>query len=70
MIESQIDGAFHGWMGDTIYRLVNGQIWRQAEYAYQYHYAYRPTVGILETANGYEMQVEGMPGLMRVERLA
>ena len=33
VIESQIDGEFEGWEGETIFKLTNGQIWQQAEYA-------------------------------------
>ena len=32
VIESNIDGAFEGWNGDTVYRLMNGQTWKQKEY--------------------------------------
>ena len=35
VIESQIDGEFHGWDGETIFKLTNGQIWQQAEYGYE-----------------------------------
>src|SRR6202044_232769 len=31
-IESSISGEFHGWDGETIFKLDNGQIWQQAEY--------------------------------------
>ena len=40
VVESQIDGDFNGWEGETIVKLMNGQIWQQAEYHYEYHYAY------------------------------
>ena len=46
VIESQIDGEFEGWEGDTMFKLVNGQIWQQSSYAYTYSYAYMPDVMI------------------------
>jgi len=41
-IESQIDGDFEGWEGDTIIKLMNGQIWQQTEYYYYYTYSFMP----------------------------
>jgi hypothetical protein len=29
VIESQIDGDFEGWDGETIFKLTNGEIWQQ-----------------------------------------
>lgn len=58
-IETNIDGDFKGWEGETIYRLRNGQIWQQASYHYHYHYAYAPEVTIYSTARGCAMRVSG-----------
>src|SRR3990172_12376875 len=69
VIESQIDGEFSGWEGETIFKLTNGQIWQQAAYAYTYHYAYRPKVVIFSTLGRYKMAVEGVPGSIYVVRL-
>lgn len=60
VIESQIDGDFEGWEGETIVKLVNGQIWQQAEYHYEYHYAFMPKVMIYRSGAGYKMKVEGV----------
>jgi hypothetical protein len=68
MIKSQVDGEFSGWEGDTLVKLVNGQVWQQTEYWYHYHYAYMPRVTIT-TDGGYKMMVEGIPKAVRVERL-
>ena len=35
-VESTLAGNFEGWSGETIFKLDNGQIWEQAEYAYTY----------------------------------
>lgn len=45
VIESQIDGEFEGWQGETIVKLLNGQIWQQSEYYYTYHYSFMPKAG-------------------------
>lgn len=68
-IESQIDGEFSGWEGDTVFRLTNGQIWQQADYDYDYHYAYSPDVLIFLADGRYMMQVEGMSEPIAVIRL-
>jgi hypothetical protein len=59
VIESKIDGEFEGWQGETIVKLVNGQIWQQAEYRYEYHYAFMPDVLIYRSGGGYKMKVKG-----------
>ena len=68
-IESRIDGEFSGWEGETIFKLENGQIWKQASYAYMYSYKYRPKVLIFRTEGGYEMKVDGVSNRIRVTRL-
>ena len=69
VIESSIDGEFTGWEGDTIFMLSNGQIWQQASYDYEYHYAYSPDVIIVRTNGRYMMRVEGVDDPVRVIRL-
>lgn len=60
-----VDGSWRGWSGDTIVQMTDGSIWRQDEYQYEYHYAYRPTATI---TNG-RMLVEGMSRAVLVRRL-
>jgi hypothetical protein len=62
----RVNGAWTGWSGDTIVRLTNGSIWRQAQYYYRYQYKYRPKVIIDQ---GY-MYVDGMPKAVKVRRIA
>jgi hypothetical protein len=69
VIESRIDGTFEGWDGDTVFRLINGQVWQQATYAYHYAYAYMPRVLIVRDGSGYVMQVEGVRPTVRVRQL-
>ena len=69
VIESKIDGEFEGWEGETIVKLINGQIWQQSEYHYHYHYAYMPDVAIFRSGTGYKMLVEGVDKPVRVMQL-
>lgn len=69
VIESQIDGDFEGWDGETIFKLTNGQIWQQASHAYHYHYAFMPEVVIYKTSGGYKMKVEDVEETIYVRRI-
>jgi hypothetical protein len=68
-IESNLDGTFNGWDGETIFKLTNGQIWQQSSYAYTYHYAYRPQVIIYPSNGGCKMKVDGVSGTIFVQLL-
>jgi hypothetical protein len=69
VIETQVDGEFSGWEGETIVKLMNGQIWQQAEYHYEYHYAYMPKVLVYPSGGGFKMKVEGTSQDVGVQRL-
>lgn len=69
VIESRIDGAFEGWTGDTIFKLQNGQIWRQVTYNYKYKYIYAPKVTIFRSGSVYRMAVDGMDDSIQVRQL-
>jgi hypothetical protein len=64
-VKVYVNGSWTGWSGDTIVKLTNGSVWEQAEYYYEYRYAYRPEAII---AHG-RMQVAGMNRAVRVRRL-
>jgi hypothetical protein len=69
VIETQTDGEFNGWDGETIFKLANGQIWQQDSYAYTYHYAYRPKVLIYKSGATYRMKVDGVTDTISVKRI-
>ena len=69
LVESQIDGEFSGWEGETIFKLTNGQIWQQSSYAYTYTYSYRPKVMIFKVGGNYQMKVDGVDGRIGVTQL-
>lgn len=68
-VESEIDGEFHGWDGETIFKLTDGEIWQQSEYDYTYEYAYRPSVTIYKTASCWKMKVEDVDDAVCVKRI-
>jgi len=68
-IESKVDGSFEGWQGDTIVKLKNGEMWKQAEYYYHYYYAYMPKALVYRDGGGYKMRVEGVDRGVAVERV-
>lgn len=65
VIESKINGEFKGWEGETTYQLMNGQVWKQVAYKYQYKYAYMPRALVYEASSGMVMQVEGTRAKVR-----
>lgn len=69
VIETQIDGDFEGWEGETIFKMMNGQIWQQSSYDYAYHYAYSPEVLIYEFDGSWIMRVEDVDETINVTQL-
>ena len=69
VIETQISGTFEGWNGETIFKMMNGQIWQQSSYAYMYHYAYSPEVLIYEFKGSLIMKVEEIDVTIEVVQL-
>ena len=69
VIETRIDGEFEGWEGETIFKLMNGQIWQQVSYSYTYRYAYMPEVLIYPSRGSCMFRVEGVDKAIAVQRL-
>ena len=67
--ETQIDGDFEGWDGETIFKMTDGSIWQQSSYDYTYHYAYRPDVIIYSKSGQTYMKVEGVDDEIAVRRI-
>ena len=68
-INSYINGTFEGWDGDTVFTLMNGQIWQQTGYDYMYDYDYMPSVTIFSGSGGCNLQVDGVDDTIRVTRI-
>lgn len=69
VVESSIEGSFEGFKGETIIKLMNGQIWQQVDYYYYYYYAFMPEVLIYKSGSAYMMKVEGIDKAIRVKKL-
>lgn len=67
MIESRIRGKFSGWSGATLFRLENGQVWRQAERTSFSMQSDSPAVRIVPKAFGsWMLRIEGSNHSVRV----
>lgn len=62
-----VNGAWEGWKGETIVEMTDGSVWKQAEYYYEYRYAYRPEAVIM---SGDKLMVDGMNRAVRVRRMS
>jgi hypothetical protein len=69
IFESKIDGEFHGWTGNTLFALVNGQIWQQSSNGLARHHAYSPKVMIYRSGPAIKMHVEGLDPTIIVRRI-
>jgi hypothetical protein len=67
--EGVIISDFTGFDGDSEFEFNNGQVWKQAEYKYSYHYAYRPEAVVIDGRHGFTLKVEGMDETVGVRRL-
>jgi hypothetical protein len=52
-IRTRIVGEFRGWTGDTVFRLENGQVWRQRLPGRWFYRADSPEVVLKKNAVGY-----------------
>lgn len=66
LVESQIQGEFHGFATGRKFQLANGQWWQQDEAYMSSHASYRPMVMIYPIANGWLMSVDGVEKTVRV----
>jgi hypothetical protein len=67
--EGAIVSDFKGFEGESVFQFQNGHVWKQTEYKYDYHYAYRPEATVVDGINGPELHVEGMEETVRVRRI-
>ena len=60
---SRVDGTIDGLKGNTMIRLEDGSVWKQANRDDRYRAGVidHPTAVILRTSFGYKMRIEGMP---------
>ena len=69
-IQSRLVGEFSGWRGNTVFRLENGQVWRQSDDGRLVFQADAPLVTIRRGAFGtYRLSAEGVNSAVRVRRV-
>jgi hypothetical protein len=69
-IRSRIPGSFRGWSGKTVFRLENGQVWRQTSGGTFAVSMTDPVVVVQRGAFGtYFLSVEGYGSRTKVERV-
>lgn len=52
-IDSRIDGKFKGWTGKTVFKLQNGQVWKQRQSGKYYKKIESPEVEITKNLLGF-----------------
>lgn len=68
-ITSRITGHFDGWDGNTVFKLQNGQIWKQAGFGNFVHHADNPEVYIRKGWFGYLLRIKGYNATVAVRRI-
>lgn len=68
-IQTTIPGKFTGWTGDTVFKLANGQVWRQAEASVYSTNMQDPVVVIKKLTFGYVLTLPGQGESIFVIRL-
>ena len=69
-IVSTIEGPFEGWNGNTVFRLKNGQVWRQIDKSVFYERTQDPKVEIKKGLLGvYYLSIEGYGSRCKVKRV-
>lgn len=68
--ESKIKGEFSGWDGETVFELVNGQVWKQAKFKHKHHYKFMPLVKIWEEAGNHFLEVDCMNEMLQIKRIS
>ncbi|HEX5340348.1 MAG TPA: hypothetical protein VFX47_05665 [Gammaproteobacteria bacterium] len=69
-IESRIDGVLKGWTGNTLFKLENGQVWKQAGPGYETNMRLdHPQVVIKKLAFGYLLTLTGRRESVFVRRV-
>jgi len=68
--QGHLNGSFKGFKNrDTVFQFQKGGTWKQSEYKYQYHYAYRPTARVFEEQGAHWLEGDGMNGSVQVVKL-
>lgn len=69
VIESTIDGEFEGFEYERLFKLANGQIWKQTSFDLRLSYKFSPKVIIYKSDRVYKMKVDGLDYTITVEQI-
>lgn len=67
--QSELDGNCRGWDGSTVFKLSNGEVWRQAAYRYRQLHLCSPGVRVWRLGDAFLLEVGGAREVLPVERL-
>jgi hypothetical protein len=67
--ESDLDGTCHGWDGTTVFRLSNGQVWRQSAVRHRRLRLCCPAIRVWRMGERFWLEFEGVPEILPVERV-
>ncbi len=65
--ESRIINEFNGWSHHAIFKLQNGQVWKQKSKSNEYFPDFRPRAAIIKVGNTHMLSIKGKS--VRVERV-
>lgn len=69
-IVARYEGEFTGWSGGTLFKLDNGQVWKQAQSGRVSHRRDNPVITIKKGSLGsFRLSVEGLNRTVRVKRV-
>ncbi len=67
---ARYDGEFSGWSGQTLFKLENGQVWKQSQQGRVSYRRSRPMITIRKGSFGsFRLSVEGLNKTVRVKRI-
>jgi hypothetical protein len=69
-LDTRLYDTFEGYDYGNVYKTVNGSMWVQTSYQYEYKYAYMPDVIIVGTGSTYKMSVDGTRNSVNVALLS
>lgn len=69
VVDSQIVSQFDGWDGDTIFELLNGQVWQQSGPGIAVSVAVQPRALIFSVGGFFKLQVARVSSNVQVERI-
>lgn len=69
VIETSIAGDFHGWTPSAIFRMANGQIWKQTSSEQSAWMEQYPSVAIYKHKGRWFLKVKNIEGFVEVMRI-